>query len=168
MDSPRRPSLGTGDRDQRSGLENRSERSMTRSEEELRVDKRDVDAACAQLRKWVETEPVTANEQLERDVAQVNREPSSKWSKAARSVSRPSKCRSARKRPWLTSRCREGAWQPRHRRRAAHRNDQRRCPQGTRRDRRRYRPGRLSVGARGRGVGIARSSRSPVASRAAP
>ena len=57
------------------GLENRGEESLTRSEEELRVGKRSVEGGTARLRKWVETEPVQANVTLERETVHVNREP---------------------------------------------------------------------------------------------
>jgi uncharacterized protein (TIGR02271 family) len=49
--------------------------SLTRSEEELRVGKRSVDAGRARLRKWVETEPVQADVELQRETVHVNREP---------------------------------------------------------------------------------------------
>jgi len=49
-------------------------RSLTRSEEELRVGKRDVEAGHVRLRKWVETEPVEADVALERETVHVNRE----------------------------------------------------------------------------------------------
>jgi uncharacterized protein (TIGR02271 family) len=48
---------------------------VTRSEEELRVGKRDVEAGRAQLRKWVETEPVQTDVELRRETARVYREP---------------------------------------------------------------------------------------------
>jgi uncharacterized protein (TIGR02271 family) len=51
------------------------ERELTRSEEELRVGKRSVEAGRARLRKWVETEPVESEVQLRRETVQVNREP---------------------------------------------------------------------------------------------
>jgi len=54
----------TGDADQ----------SITRSEEEIEVGSRQVDAGSARLRKWVETEPVSLNVELRREVAQVTRE----------------------------------------------------------------------------------------------
>lgn len=57
------------------GLENVDEQAVTRSEEELRVDKRSVDAGSVRLRKWVETEPVQANVNLTRETVHVNREP---------------------------------------------------------------------------------------------
>jgi uncharacterized protein (TIGR02271 family) len=58
-----------------SGLEDADEQSTTRSEEELRVGKRSVDAGSVRLRKWVETEPVQANISLTRETVHVNREP---------------------------------------------------------------------------------------------
>jgi len=48
---------------------------VTRSEEELRVGKREVGAGRARLRKWVETEPVETDVQLRRETARVYREP---------------------------------------------------------------------------------------------
>ncbi len=49
--------------------------SVTRSEEELRVGKRQVEAGKVRLRKWVETEPVQAEVELKRETARVTREP---------------------------------------------------------------------------------------------
>ena len=51
------------------------EASVTRSEEELRVGKRQVEAGQVRLRKWVETEPVSADVQLERETVRVERQP---------------------------------------------------------------------------------------------
>jgi uncharacterized protein (TIGR02271 family) len=48
--------------------------SITRSEEELRVGKRDVEAGRVRLRKWVETEPVQEDVELRRETARVERE----------------------------------------------------------------------------------------------
>jgi uncharacterized protein (TIGR02271 family) len=48
--------------------------SVTRSEEELEVGKREVDAGRVRLRKWVETEPVQADVDLKRETARVTRE----------------------------------------------------------------------------------------------
>jgi uncharacterized protein (TIGR02271 family) len=48
--------------------------SMTRSEEQLRVGKETIDAGRVRLRKWVETEPVQADVELERETAHVRRE----------------------------------------------------------------------------------------------
>jgi uncharacterized protein (TIGR02271 family) len=49
--------------------------AVTRSEEELQVGKRDVEAGRARLRKWVETEPVEMDVELKRETARVTREP---------------------------------------------------------------------------------------------
>jgi uncharacterized protein (TIGR02271 family) len=49
--------------------------SITRSEEELAVGKRQVETGKARLRKWVETEPVELDVELQRETAQVHREP---------------------------------------------------------------------------------------------
>ena len=51
------------------------ERAVTRSEEELAVGKREVEAGRVRLRKWVETEPVQADVELRRETAHVRREP---------------------------------------------------------------------------------------------
>ena len=51
------------------------EAAVTRHEEEVRVGKRDVDAGRVRLRKWVETEPVTTDVDLEHEEARVEREP---------------------------------------------------------------------------------------------
>jgi stress response protein YsnF len=48
--------------------------SVTRSEEEVEVGKRSVEAGTARLRKWVETEPVVLDIELQREVARVSRE----------------------------------------------------------------------------------------------
>jgi len=50
------------------------EESVTRSEEELEVGKRSVEAGTARLRKWVETEPVALDVELTHEVARVTRE----------------------------------------------------------------------------------------------
>ena len=50
------------------------EASVTRAEEELRVGKRSVEAGRARLRKWVETEPVNVDVELQRETARVTRE----------------------------------------------------------------------------------------------
>ena len=52
----------------------REEGTVTRSEEELEVGKRDVDAGRARLRKRVETEPVQMDVDLHRETARVTRE----------------------------------------------------------------------------------------------
>jgi len=57
------------------GVEHAGEQSLTRSEEELRVGKREVESGRARLRKWVETEPVQTNVELERETVHVRREP---------------------------------------------------------------------------------------------
>jgi uncharacterized protein (TIGR02271 family) len=49
--------------------------SVTRSEEEMQVGKRQVETGTARLRKWVETEPVALDVELQREVARVTREP---------------------------------------------------------------------------------------------
>lgn len=49
--------------------------ALTRSEEELAVGKRDVEAGSVRLRKWVETEPVEAEVELRRETAEITREP---------------------------------------------------------------------------------------------
>ncbi len=66
---------GSGDVDRQTGLENVDEQSLTRSEEELRVGKRSVDGGTVRLRKWVETQPVSADITLQRETVHVNREP---------------------------------------------------------------------------------------------
>jgi uncharacterized protein (TIGR02271 family) len=52
----------------------RRDASVTRSEEELEVGKREVDAGQVRLRKWVETEPVELDVELKRETAHVTRE----------------------------------------------------------------------------------------------
>jgi uncharacterized protein (TIGR02271 family) len=52
-----------------------AEGSVTRSEEELRVGKREVEAGTVRLRKWVATEPVEATVELRRERLRVDREP---------------------------------------------------------------------------------------------
>jgi uncharacterized protein (TIGR02271 family) len=51
------------------------EASVTRSEEDLWVGTRSVEASRIRLRKWVETEPVTANVEVQHETARVEREP---------------------------------------------------------------------------------------------
>jgi uncharacterized protein (TIGR02271 family) len=51
------------------------EAEMVRTEEELKVGKRDVEAGRARLRKWVETEPVETDVELRRERVRVEREP---------------------------------------------------------------------------------------------
>ena len=52
-----------------------AEGSVTRSEEELRVGTREVEAGRVRLRKWVETQPVEADVTLHRETARIEREP---------------------------------------------------------------------------------------------
>jgi uncharacterized protein (TIGR02271 family) len=54
--------------------ETRAQASVTRSEEELEVGKREVDAGQVRLRKWVETEPAQMDVDLKRETARVSRE----------------------------------------------------------------------------------------------
>jgi uncharacterized protein (TIGR02271 family) len=49
--------------------------SVTRHEEELAVGKQEVETGRAQLRKWVETEPVAMDVELRQETARVTREP---------------------------------------------------------------------------------------------
>ena len=58
-----------------SASEQSDETSVLRSEEELAVGKREVEAGRARIRKWVETEPVQADVALRRETAHVVREP---------------------------------------------------------------------------------------------
>jgi len=51
------------------------EQTLTRSEEELRVGKRQAETGRVRLHKWVETEPVSEDVTLQRETAQVRREP---------------------------------------------------------------------------------------------
>lgn len=51
------------------------EASVTRSEEELEVGKREVPRGRVRLRKWVETEPVSEQVRMRRETAHVEREP---------------------------------------------------------------------------------------------
>ncbi len=51
------------------------EEDVVRTEEELRVGKRETEAGRARLRKWVETEPVETDVELRRETARVTREP---------------------------------------------------------------------------------------------
>jgi stress response protein YsnF len=52
----------------------REGQTVTRSEEEIEVGKRSVEAGRARLRKWVETEPVALDVELRREVARVTRQ----------------------------------------------------------------------------------------------
>jgi uncharacterized protein (TIGR02271 family) len=65
---------GTG----RSQQRQRDDATITRSEEEMRVGKRDVDAGTVRLRKFVETEPVTEQVQLRQERVDIEREPVNK------------------------------------------------------------------------------------------
>jgi uncharacterized protein (TIGR02271 family) len=58
-----------------SGGEASGEASVTRSEEELRVGKREVEAGHLRLHKWVETEQVDVPVEIKREKARVTREP---------------------------------------------------------------------------------------------
>ena len=51
------------------------EAEIVRSEEELRVGKRETEAGRVRVRKWVEAEPVAVDVALDREVAVVTREP---------------------------------------------------------------------------------------------
>jgi len=51
-----------------------SEADIIRTEEELAVGKRPVETGRARLRKWVETEPVSVDVELQRETARVRRE----------------------------------------------------------------------------------------------
>ena len=70
-----RTGLTEGDGRPRRERGHAGEQAVTRSEEELEVGKRDVDAGSVRLRKWVETEPVALDVELHREVARVTREP---------------------------------------------------------------------------------------------
>ena len=48
---------------------------VTRHEEELQVGKQETEAGAVRLRKWVETEPVSTEVEVERETARVVREP---------------------------------------------------------------------------------------------
>lgn len=52
----------------------RGQQGATRAEKELKVGKRPVDAGSVRLRKWVETEPVDVDVELQRETARVRRE----------------------------------------------------------------------------------------------
>jgi uncharacterized protein (TIGR02271 family) len=67
-------STGTADLDRQADLDDVGDRSLTRSEEELRVGKREVEAGRVRLRKWVETEPVETSVELEHETVHVHRE----------------------------------------------------------------------------------------------
>ena len=57
------------------GLRGSETGTVTRSEEELRVGKQQVEAGRVRLRKWVETEAVETDVELRRETARVTREP---------------------------------------------------------------------------------------------
>jgi uncharacterized protein (TIGR02271 family) len=52
----------------------KGKQEVTRSEEELQVGKRQVEAGSVRLRKWVESEPVDVDVELQRETARVTRE----------------------------------------------------------------------------------------------
>jgi uncharacterized protein (TIGR02271 family) len=66
------PMQGTG------GTTGRDSQTMTRSEEELRVGKREVPAGQVRMRKFVEEKPVTADVELRKETARIEREPINK------------------------------------------------------------------------------------------
>ena len=74
--SERRSSTGLTEGTPARGKRSRraEDEAITRSEEELEVGKRPVETGSARLRKWVETEPVALDVELEREVARVTRE----------------------------------------------------------------------------------------------
>ena len=51
------------------------EAELVRSEEELQVAKQPVEAGRVRVRKWVETEPVSVDVELQREIARIVREP---------------------------------------------------------------------------------------------
>ena len=64
----------TRDMDVDRPVERDRDNQLVRSEEELRVGKRETEAGHVRLRKWVETEPVEASVELRRETAHVHRE----------------------------------------------------------------------------------------------
>lgn len=56
------------------GRKRDEDQAVTRSEEEIEVGKRSEQTGQARLRKWVDTEPVALDVQLEREVARIRRE----------------------------------------------------------------------------------------------
>ena len=62
------PTAGRGESEAATG------QSVTRSEEELQVGTRQTEAGSVRLRKWVETEPVALDVELQRETARVVRE----------------------------------------------------------------------------------------------
>jgi len=67
------PKGAPGSRGQRPAKRD-EDQALTRSEEEIEVGKRPVEAGRARLRKWVETEPVALDVELSHEVARVTRE----------------------------------------------------------------------------------------------
>jgi len=65
--------LSAGDADSPGDVESGSPQ-VTRSEEELQVGKRSVEAGSVRLRKWVETEPVAVDVELRQETARVTTE----------------------------------------------------------------------------------------------
>lgn len=72
--SKQRSQTGLTEGGTRRGETGKEKESVTRSEEELEVGTRPVEAGTARLRKWVETEPVALDVELRREVARVSRE----------------------------------------------------------------------------------------------
>jgi uncharacterized protein (TIGR02271 family) len=66
---------GTGGRATGQTTSSDRDESVTRAEEEIEVGKRSTEVGSARLRKWVETEPVALDVELQREVARVTREP---------------------------------------------------------------------------------------------
>ncbi len=66
VDTSARPAIDTARTD---------DDTITRSEEELAVGKRSVEASRLRVRKWVESEPVQAEVTLQRETAHITREP---------------------------------------------------------------------------------------------
>jgi uncharacterized protein (TIGR02271 family) len=75
--SERRSDTGLPEGAAGTGTQRRTAREgdVVRTEEELRVGKRESEAGRARVRKWVETEPVEADVELRRETARVTREP---------------------------------------------------------------------------------------------
>ena len=72
--SERRSESGLSEGAAGRGSRTAGEASVTRSEEELEVGKREVDTGQVRLRKWVETEPAQVDVDLKRETARVTRE----------------------------------------------------------------------------------------------
>jgi uncharacterized protein (TIGR02271 family) len=68
VEGAKQPPTGSG----RRGRDD--DQAVTRAEEEIEVGKRSVEVGKARLKKWVETEPVALDVELEREVAHVTRE----------------------------------------------------------------------------------------------